>query len=145
MAWIRGKDVEVDLNGPIPLVSYGERSLNRFLAVTALKNAGLEWEDVFIGPSLLSLSGAVAAGLGVMAFARRRAMAFGFSAWDDAPLPKLGNLYCGVYIREGSGREPLEQLADAIAEVLRPDGAASVGLLDIFAPPVDLIKATPAA
>ncbi|MGB7256484.1 MAG: LysR family transcriptional regulator [Pseudolabrys sp.] len=145
VAWIRGKDVEVDLNGPIPLVSYGERSLNRFLAVTALKNAGLEWEDVFIGPSLLSLSGAVAAGLGVMAFARRRAMAFGFSAWDDAPLPKLGNLYCGVYIREGSGREPLEQLADAIAEVLRPDGAASVGLLDIFAPPVDLIKATPAA
>ncbi|HVV63090.1 MAG TPA: LysR family transcriptional regulator [Pseudolabrys sp.] len=145
VAWIRGKDVEVDLARPIPLVSYGERSLNRFLAVTALKDAGLEWEDVFIGPSLLSLSGAVAVGLGVMAFARRRAMAFGFSPWDDAPLPRLGNLHCGVYIREGSDREPLEQLADAIAEVLRPEGAASIGLLDIFASSLDLTKVTPAA
>ncbi len=122
VVWVRGKNanINIDIDRPIPLVSYGEKSLNRYLAVTALKNAGLEWEDVFTGPSLLSLSGAVAAGLGIMVLARRRVSPFGLLAWDDGPLPKLENIHCGIYIREGGG-DALEQLADSLAEVLRPD------------------------
>ncbi len=125
--WVRGENTVVDLSRPIPLVSYGEKGLNRQLATAALKKAGLEWEEVFIGPSLLSLSGAVASGLGVMALARRRAVQFGLLGWngaslvwDDTPLPELDNIFCGIYVREGPGRDMLEHLADLIAQVLHP-------------------------
>jgi DNA-binding transcriptional LysR family regulator len=134
MVWVRGKTTNVDIHRPIPLVSYGEKSLNRYLAVTALKNAGLEWEDVFIGPSLLSLSGAVAAGLGVMVLARRRVEPCGLLAWDDGPLPKLDNIYCGIYVREGGNRDTLEQLADQIADVLRPGADIDMTASDDFMP-----------
>ena len=129
VVWVRGENTKIDTGKPIPLVSYGEKSLNRNLAITALKSVGLEWEDVFYGPSLLSLSGAVSAGLGVMALARRRVDQFGLLGlsggnlvWDATPLPKLDSFFCGIYIREGADREVLEQLADMIWHELRPDG-----------------------
>jgi DNA-binding transcriptional LysR family regulator len=127
VVWVRGVNTVIDTRKPIPLVSYGEKSLNRQLAITALKKAGLEWDDVFSGPSLLSLAGAVSAGLGVMALARRRVDQFGLLGSEgrnlssgDASLPKLDNVYCGIYVREGSGRDVLDQLADSIAKALRP-------------------------
>ncbi len=41
--------------------------------------------------------------------------------WEDAPLPELPQLYCGIYLREGGdNRAALEELADALATVLRP-------------------------
>lgn len=125
--WVRGEETIIDLSRPIPLVSYGDKSLNRQLAAAALKKAGLEWEEVFVGPSLLSLSGAVASGLGVMALARRRAVQFGLLGWngaslvwDDTSLPELDSIYCGIYVREGAGHDMLEHLADLIAQVLHP-------------------------
>ena len=128
VVWVRGENTKIDISQPIPLVSYSEKSLIRHLAVTALKGAGREWEDVFYGPSLLSLSGAVAAGIGVMVLSRRRVDQFGLLGWnsgslvwDNAPLPKPNNVFCGIYIREGSGREVLEQLADLICQALHPD------------------------
>jgi DNA-binding transcriptional LysR family regulator len=141
VVWVRGANATIDISRPIPLVSYGEKSLNRQLAVAALKKAGLEWEDVFFGPSLLSLSGAVAAGLGVMALARRRIDQFGLLGWnggslvwDDTPLPKLDSVFCGIYIREGSDGEVLEQLADRIWQALRPDSDLAKVEPDAFMP-----------
>ncbi len=146
--WVRGENTDIDIHRPIPLVSYGEKSLNRSLAVTALKNAGLEWEDVFVGPSLLSISGAVAAGLGVMVLARRRVDPCGLLNWDEAPLvwgdvplPKLDHIHCGIYLREGRNRDALEQLADLIAQVLGPTGAVTTAESDEFVPVFDLVRA----
>jgi DNA-binding transcriptional LysR family regulator len=141
IVWVRGKTVNVDLRQPIPLVSYGEKSLNRYIAVTALKNAGLESEDVFIGPSLLSLSGAVAAGLGVMVLARRRVEACGLVAWDNGPLPKLDKIYCGIYLREGGNRETLEQLADQIAGVMHPAPDGNMTASDDIMPSLNVLRA----
>jgi DNA-binding transcriptional LysR family regulator len=141
VVWVRGKNTSIDIGRPIPLVSYGEKSLNRYLAVTALKSAGLEWEDVFTGPSLLSLSAAVSAGLGVMILSRRRVDPYGLIVWDDGPLPKLGEVYCGVYIRDGGNREVIEQLADLIAEVLRPGPDGSLTMPDDVVPSLDIMPA----
>ena len=91
----------------MPLVSYGESCVYHRLAAMVLKAAGLDWEDVFTGPSIASLDGAVAAGLGVMAISRARAMSLGMTIWDDAPLPKLPDLHGGVYVREGGARAAL--------------------------------------
>jgi DNA-binding transcriptional LysR family regulator len=118
VVWVRGVATRLDPERPVPLVSYGEPCVYHRLAVTALKSAGLDWEDVFTGPSITSLDGAIVAGLGVMALTRRRARDMRMIIWDDAPLPKLPDLYSGIYIREGGARAAYEQLADEIAAVI---------------------------
>lgn len=118
VVWVRGKTTRLYPEAPVPLVSYGTPCIYHRLVVRALKAAGLDWEDVFIGPSLNSLKGAVAAGLGVMAINRRRAEEAGILIWEDAPLPKLPDLYSGIYVREGGARAIYEQLADEIAMVV---------------------------
>ena len=116
--WVRGLTTDLDLNRPVPLVSYGEPCIYYRLAVQALKKAELDWENVFTGPSMTSLSNAVVAGLGVMAIIRRRSADNGMMVWEDPPLPKLPDLHSGIYIREGGARAAYEQLADEIAEML---------------------------
>lgn len=118
VVWVRGKSTRFNPDGPVPLVSYGTPCVYHRLVVRALKAAGLDWEDVFVGPSLNSLESAVAAGLGVMAINRRRAEEEGLLIWEDAPLPKLPDLYSGIYVREGGALAIYEQLADEIAVVV---------------------------
>jgi len=118
VVWVRGITTKLYPGRPIPLVSYGEASIYHRIAVTALKSAGLEWEDVFTGPSIASLDGAVTVGLGVMPISRRRAIGLGMIIWDDGPLPKLPDLHSGIYIRETGDSAVYEQLADEIASVL---------------------------
>ena len=116
--WVHGKTTHFVPGGPIPLVSYGAPCTYHRLAVRALKAAGLDWEDVFTGPSFVSLRAAVVAGLGVMAITRRRAIDDGMLIWEDAPLPKLPDLYSSILIREGGSLAIYEQLANEIAAVV---------------------------
>jgi DNA-binding transcriptional LysR family regulator len=118
VVWIRGRSFRVDLNKPIPIVSYGDPSIYHKLAVETLRAAGLDYEHVFESPSMHSLTNAVTAGLGIMLFTRRRARAVGLGIWEDAPLPKPGPLYSGIFVRESGAREIYEQLADELAAVL---------------------------
>jgi hypothetical protein len=56
-----------------------------------------------------------------MVLPRSRVAQTSLTIWEDAPLPELPQLYCGIYLREGGGnRAALEELADEIATVLRP-------------------------
>ena len=118
VVWARGRTTRIDLSRPVPLVTYGEPCTYHRLVVKTLRSAGLDWEGVFTGPSLLSLSNAVNAGLGVMAITRRRANNLGMTIWEDAPLPKLSDLYSSIYVREGGVRTIYEQLADEIDKVI---------------------------
>ena len=34
------------------------------------------------------------------------------SIWEDAPLPKLPDLYCAILVRDGGDRTVIEELAD---------------------------------
>jgi DNA-binding transcriptional LysR family regulator len=118
IVWVHSAATRIDPERSVPLVSYGESCVYHRRAVAALQSAGFDWEDVFIGPSFASLSSAVTAGLGVMAISRRRATGAGMTVWEDAPLPKLPDLYSGIYIREGGPRIVYEQLADDIAAAI---------------------------
>lgn len=122
MVWVRGPSTTLNARRPVALVSHGEHCVHHHVAVNALKSAGLAWEVVFTGTSMTSLNCAVDAGLGVLAISRRRAVETGFTVWDDAPLPKLPDLYRGIYVREGGARDAYEQLADSIAAVLGVEG-----------------------
>jgi DNA-binding transcriptional LysR family regulator len=109
VVWVRGQSTVVDPDRPVPLVSYGPSCIYHRLVVTALRSVGLDWEDVFAGPSIASLQGAVAAGLGVMALTRRRAGEIGLTVWDDAPLPRLPDL---ILVFTSAKAAPTSPLSD---------------------------------
>jgi len=120
LVWVRAPATWIDPAGPVPLVSYGEECLFTRSAVAVLSEAGRASELAFRGPSLASLGAAVAAGFGVMGLPRSRADMPGTTVWSDAPLPKLPDVYCGIYIRPGVDAHDRETVADAIAAVLNP-------------------------
>ncbi len=113
--WVRGKSTQIDPEGPVPLVSYGEDSACQRLAVAALRGAGRECDFVFTSRSLLSLAAAVTAGFGVMVMPPGRVTRTNLSIWEDAPLPKLPDIHCGIFLQEGNNRPVLEDLADRLA------------------------------
>ena len=115
VVWVHSAATRIDRDRSVPLVSYGELCVYHRLAVQALQSAGLDWEDVFTGPNTAGLKSAIDAGLGVMAMTRRHAAKAGMTVWENPPLPKLPDLYSGIYIREGGARPIYEQLADDIA------------------------------
>ena len=126
--WARALATRLDPNAPVPLVTHSDRCVYHQVAVQALQSAGLEWEDVFTGPSTSVLEGAVLAGFGIMPMTRRRASKAGLVIWEDAPLPKLADLYSGIFVREGGARLAYEHLADEIAEVIYPQPVATPAL-----------------
>jgi DNA-binding transcriptional LysR family regulator len=129
VVWVRTASTLIDPAQPVPLVSYGEECLFTRNAMAALSQAGRECELAFIGSSLLGLAAAVAAGFGVMALPRGRANIPGITVWEDAPLPKLPDIFCGIYVRTGTDVEEREQVAESLMAALRPEhnpaGAAS--------------------
>ena len=121
MVWVHNATTPIELDRPVPLVSYGRSSVLYRHAVATLKLGGVDWEDIFTGPSLSSLRDAVSAGLGIMVFTRHRAISAGLTVWEDSPLPKPTDLYAGIYIREGGLNAIIEQLADEFARKLWND------------------------
>lgn len=121
LVWVNSPSTRIDPTGPVPLVSYGDECLFTRSAMAALSAASRECEVAFVGSSLLGLGAAVAAGFGVMALPRGRADIPGVTVWDDAPLPKLPDIFCGIYVRDGVDVEEREQIAETIAAALRPD------------------------
>jgi len=125
LVWVHSPSTRIDPSRPVPLVSYGEECLFTRNAMLALGQAGCESELMFVGSSLLGLAAAVAAGFGVMILPRSRADIPGISIWENAPLPKLPDIFCGVYVRIGAELEEREQIAEMIAAALRPDASPS--------------------
>jgi DNA-binding transcriptional LysR family regulator len=123
LVWVRGPSTRIDPDRPVPLVSYGDDCVFTRNAMLALSQAGRESELMFIGASLLGLGAAVAAGFGVMALPRSRVDIPGISIWEEAPLPKLPDIVCGIYARNGAELEEREQIAATLAAALRPETA----------------------
>jgi DNA-binding transcriptional LysR family regulator len=119
--WVHSNATRVDPEGPVPLVSYDEDCACQRVAIVALHQAGRECNFVFTSRSLVSLAAAVRAGFGVMVMPGNRALQNGLLVWNDAPLPELPELYCGIFIREGGNRAVIEELADYLAADLRAD------------------------
>jgi DNA-binding transcriptional LysR family regulator len=126
LVWVHAPATRIDPNRPVPLVSYGEECLFTRNAIEALSQAGRACELAFVGSSVLGLAAAVAAGFGVMALPRGRANLPGITIWNDPPLPRLPDIFCGIYVRDGTDVEERAQIADMIAAVLRPEGSAQL-------------------
>jgi DNA-binding transcriptional LysR family regulator len=125
LVWVRANNTRLEPGRPVPLVCYGEDCACQRVAVAELRRAGRECEFVFTSFSLQSLTAAVASGFGVMVMPRGRAVKSNLVIWDDAPLPKLPELYCGIFVRDGADRTAVDALADYLAADLRVDPVPS--------------------
>jgi len=123
MAWVRSQTHAIDPGSVLALVSLGETCVLHQVMVQTLNNAARPYDLVYIGSSIASLAAAVSVGLGITALTRSRVATSGLTVWEDAPLPRLPDLFCSIHIREGSER--LAQLSDAIADTLNPARQAS--------------------
>jgi len=119
LVWVRGKSLTLDPDAPVPLVSYKDVCVCHRVGVAILEKAGRRAELVFRATNAEALRSAVAAGLGVMAVPRRRVPAE-LDVWDDGTLPALPQVFCGIFVRKGADSEALDQLADHLAQTLRP-------------------------
>src|SRR5258708_3792887 len=121
LVWVRSAAVKPDPDGPVPLVSYGGDSTCQRAAVTTLHRAGLDCNFVFTSQSNASLLAAVAAGFGVMAVPRGRAIMNNLVISEDPQLPALPPLYCALVVREGGDRTAIEERADYLQEPIPVD------------------------
>jgi DNA-binding transcriptional LysR family regulator len=122
--WVHSDATRIDPRGPVPLVSYAGDSACQRIAVAALHRAGRDCNFVFTAHSLVSLMAAVAAGFGVMVVPRGRAVRNKLSIWEDAPLPKLPDLYCAIFVRDGGDRTVIEGLADYLKDEILGESSA---------------------
>jgi DNA-binding transcriptional LysR family regulator len=129
LVWVQGNQVKIDPDDPVPLVSYGEDSTCQRAAVATLHRAGLDCNFVFTSQSNASLLAAVAAGFGVMAVPRGRAIRNNLVICEGSPLPKLPEIYCALVVREGGGLTAIEELADYLEDQIRvePDSLGFAG------------------
>ena len=119
LVWVRGANIELGGSGPVPLVSYGEDCPFTSSMVATLNSIGRDSELVVMGSSIAGLGAAVASGIGISALPRNSAALPGVVVWEDAPLPKLPEFFCGIYVRSGGEADDREQLADTLATALR--------------------------
>jgi DNA-binding transcriptional LysR family regulator len=119
LVWVRAPGMPLEAGRPVSLITIQENGLMRRIAVSTLRDESRDFEIVFAASGAMGLIAAVAAGLGITLLPRCEVPPE-LEAWDAAPLPKPLEIYCGIYLREGLDCELLGQLADAIADMLRP-------------------------
>ncbi len=120
MVWARGAAMPEPIDDPVPLVTRGEHWMNHRMGVAALEKAGRTYEITMTAPTILSLMSAVRHGLGVMPFARRRIGNADLAICDERTLPKLPDIVCSIYVSEAGDVEAFNELADCVADVIRP-------------------------
>jgi DNA-binding transcriptional LysR family regulator len=123
MVWVRNPGLTLDADSTVPLVTHGDACANHRAMVAALNKARRAYEIVFTSPSAASVVAAVACGFGVTALPRSRLDGTGLAAWEDAPLPPVADLFCGLYLSEQGDQPVLERLAAALFVLLGPKPA----------------------
>jgi len=125
MVWVCAPNRQCDASGPVPLVVPTNDTGLAELATTVLEQSGRRTRIAVKAATGTMLMSAVRAGLGITPMPLR-----GIPEWlsiaDDAGLPALPAVSCGIYLRDGTGCEALERAADAIADGLRPREGATL-------------------
>lgn len=123
MVWVRAPSMEIGSGQTVPLASYGEDHLFGRIPMNVLSQANRSYERVFTSLSLVALANVAAAGAAVMALPRSRANLPGLEVWENPPLPKLPDVFLGLYLRDGADMQEREAIAEAIVAVLNPPTA----------------------
>jgi DNA-binding transcriptional LysR family regulator len=124
LVWVGSRMTTVDLDAALPVVTYGEACIFHQVALTAAQRAQRNLNLVYVGPSISGIAAGVREGLGITVLPRRRVSDFpDLCICDQADLPPLPEVTCGVYARDGAGDDMRQRMADVIADCLAPDRA----------------------
>lgn len=115
LAWGAASIDMLEADGPVPLATLGENSLNRQLSIAALNQSGRSYEIVYLAKSFIGLATAAAAGFGVVCWFKPMLAHEGLAVqeWSDR-LPKVASLSGGIYLGHTRNRKILEELAESI-------------------------------
>jgi DNA-binding transcriptional LysR family regulator len=136
VVWVRGRDALVESTGPLRVVTMREGGLMHRLTTTILNREARDYDIVFTAFASVGLIAAVSAGLGV-ALLPRREVSPEIVICDEPFLPRVSDVYCGLYLRDGIDCERLEELADTLAGALAPSlgrAAAPVEAIETASP-----------
>jgi DNA-binding transcriptional LysR family regulator len=133
LTWVRGATTPEPLPDVVPLVARSDHWLNHGLAVAALEKIGRNYEFTFTAPTVRALVSAVSAGFGIMPFAKRRLETTDLVLVQDRSLPKLPDVVCSICVRESAEGGMLDDLAQAVADVIKPTAEDQVARTSEFA------------
>lgn len=102
---------------PLPLATQGKNCRVRNAAVAALDDAGIAWEEVFVGKGAAIIGAAAAAGLAIAVLARRTAPAGTLDVGQRLSLPAIPTQDVMLYssVTDRRSREALRVMALAFA------------------------------
>ena len=116
--WVKGREFQIDLSKPVPLVSFPGGFSDR-MAIDALKRVGLRYRIAFVSSQINSRLAAVRAGMGMIVLAPR-SLTEEVVVAEDPGLPELPRVRCGIYLRHGLDRAEVEGVIAALEAELRP-------------------------
>ena len=114
LVWVGHKSIQLDLDAPVPLVTYPAPSLTRTLAIRALEEAGRTWRITCNVREVNGVLAAVRAGIGVAPFPQSMIPPDLAQLPVMFELPRLGNVDFTLLSNPVSAREPIEALSAAI-------------------------------
>lgn len=114
--WIGTPDFEHRAGEPVRLAMQAESCRVRQMAVDALDEAGIAWQEVFIGGGVATIGAAVAAGLAVAALSRRVAPPGTGDVGESLGLPPLPTRSVVLHSRlaDPAARKALRTFASAL-------------------------------
>jgi len=114
LVWVGHKSIQLDLDAPVPLVTYPAPSLTRTLAIRALEEGGRTWRITCNVREVNGVLAAVRAGIGVAPFPQSLIPPDLAQLPVMFELPRLGNVDFTLLSNPVSAREPIEALGAAI-------------------------------
>jgi DNA-binding transcriptional LysR family regulator len=114
LVWVGHKSIQLDLDSPVPLVTYPAPSLTRTLAIRALEEGGRTWRITCNVREVNGVLAAVRAGIGVAPFPQSLIPPDLAQLPVMFELPPLGNVDFTLLANPVSAREPIEALGAAI-------------------------------
>jgi len=117
--WMASADFQYDSSLPLKLATQAAPCSVRQMAIDALDEAGVSWEEVFVGGGVATIGAAVAAGVAVAALGRRVAPAGTIDIGDQYGLPRLPgrDVVCYSAKRDEQTKHILRGLGDALRAV----------------------------
>lgn len=120
LVWARSDATRIEPGAPVPMLAFSEECMCYRAGAKALQDSGRDFQLIMTATTVLSLAAGVDAGLGVVVMTRGRLRYTQLKISDDDLLPPLPQLHIGIYLRDGADTEPLRDLADDLAPLLRP-------------------------
>ncbi|MEJ6395947.1 LysR substrate-binding domain-containing protein [Gymnodinialimonas sp. 2305UL16-5] len=116
LGWFAAPNWQHRTGEPLPLATLAEPCGVRIMATQLTDEAGVPWTESFVGGGVMAVAGALTAGLGVSALARRMLPFGAINVGAKLELPKLPSLPILLHsrVQQSGARDVLRTLSAAM-------------------------------